>query len=192
MTESDKADFAVAIGAMCAAFGTDASKALMLGYWMGLSDLELRDIQTAVARSMRESQHLPRPVELRKLAGETTAGDRAEIAWNELQQAIPLGPYKHIDFGDGAINATVRSLGGWPSFLLRFDSADGEMWARKDFMTTYTRLSAIGLSDEAMAWLPGITEMQPTPVRIESRQPTNHARIGQVQHRISQRRGEPI
>jgi len=192
MIDADKPEFSVAIGAMCAAFGTDASKALMLGYWMGLSDLELRDIQTAVARSMRESQHLPRPVELRKLAGESTAGDRAEIAWNELQRAIPLGPYKLIDFADGVINATVRSLGGWPSYLARFDSAENEMWARKDFMATYVRLASVGLSEEAMAYLPGITDMMPGPMRIESSQPTNHKRLESVQHRISQRLGEPI
>jgi hypothetical protein len=158
MKPEEKPEFAVAIGAMCAAFGTDASKALILGFWMGLSDLTLADVQQAVARSMRECQHLPRPVELRRLAGERTAEASAIAAWGDVQKAIPLGPYKHIDFGDRLINAVVRNMGGWPNFLSRLTDAESEKWLRIEFLKCYANLASSGVNGEACEALPGLSQ----------------------------------
>jgi hypothetical protein len=191
MQAEEFAEFSDAIESLFVGMGAESTKMTYKAYWIGLSDLSLQELQVAVCKAMQSCKSVPKPAELRELV-QGKQQDRAEIAWSELQRAIPLGPYKHIDFGDGVINATVRSLGGWPNYLARFDSAENEMWARKDFMATYTRLASIGLSEEAMAYLPGITDMMPVPMRIESSQPTNHKRLESVQHRISQRLGEPI
>jgi hypothetical protein len=161
--------------------GKEANELVYKAYWIGLQDLSIEQVKQATGLAMRNCKFVPKPIELREMV-EGTKQDAAELAWIELQQAIPLGPYKHIDFCDGVINATVRSLGGWPSFLSRFTSADEEKWARKDFMQTYQRLSATALSDEAMAYLPGITEMKPMPVRIASN------RITQSTTRVIERR----
>jgi hypothetical protein len=158
MEPEDKPEFAVAIGAMCAAFGTDASKALILGYWMGLSDLSITDIQQAVARSMRESQHLPKPVELRRLAGEKTPEAAAMAAWGDVQRAIPLGPYKHVDFSDKLINATIRNLGGWPTFIGRLTDEESEKWLRLEFMKCYAALASSGVNGEACEPLTGLSQ----------------------------------
>lgn len=155
--KKDKPEFATAIGAMCAAFGTDASKALMLGYWMGLQDLTLQAVQGAVARSIRECERLPAPVELRRLAGERTAEAGAIAAWGDVLKAIPLGPYRHVDFDDRLINATVRNLGGWPTFLGRLVDVDSEKWLRIEFVKCYAMLANSGVSGEMCAALPGLS-----------------------------------
>jgi hypothetical protein len=191
MKVDDTKPFRECIAAMCVGFGQEATEATYMAYWMGLSDMALESVQRAVAMAMRNCRMIPRPIELRELV-EGKQQDRVEIAWMEVQKAIPLGPYKHVDFGDGVINATVRSLGGWPNFLARFSSAEEEKWARNDFVKTYQRLINCGLSDEAMAYLPGMTEMQAVPYRIASSQPTGHARLQHTPARAVQRIGEPI
>ncbi len=158
MEPEDKPEFAVAIGAMCAAFGTDASKALILGYWMGLSDLSLTDVQQAVGRSMRESQYLPKPVELRRLAGEKTPEAAAMAAWGDVQRAIPLGPYKHVDFSDKLINATIRNLGGWPTFIGRLTDEESEKWLRLEFVKCYSTFANSGVNGEACLPLVGLSQ----------------------------------
>lgn len=174
MVEAERKEFGEAIGAMCAVFGTDASRALLYGYWMALSDLSLPDLRHAVARSMRECHHLPRAVELRRLAGERTAEAGAIVAWDDVQHAIPLGPYKHVDFDDKIINATIRNLGGWPTFIGRLTDPESEKWLRIEFIKCYQHISATGFSKDAYQALPGLSQAQaidgqvntPKPVRI--------------------------
>lgn len=175
MDDSQKVEFGTAIGAMCAAFGTEASKALLLGYWMGLSDMSLADVQRAVARSMRECQHLPRPVELRRLAGEKTSDEAAIVAWDDVLRAIPVGTYKHVDFSDRLINAVIRNLGGWPNFVGRFMDAESEKWVRIEFLKCYASFASSGVSGEMCERLAGISEKtavggdirEPVVVKIE-------------------------
>jgi len=159
MEPNDKSEFAIAIGAMCAAFGTDASKPLILGYWLGLSDLSLIDIQQAVARSMRECTHMPRPVELRRLAGEKTPEAASMAAWGDVLRAIPLGPYKHVDFSDKLINATIRNLGGWPTFIGRLTDEESEKWLRLEFVKCYGTFSSSGVNGEACLPLVGLSQV---------------------------------
>jgi hypothetical protein len=185
-------DFSDAIESLFVGMGAESTKMTFKAYWIGLSDLSLEEVQIAVCKAIQTCKAVPKPAELRELI-HGKQQDRAELAWLEIQRAIPLGPYKHIDFcGDRVINATIRSLGGWPSFLARFTSATEEKWARQDFIRTYERLSGCGLSDEALGYLPGLTEMQTVPVRIGSNKPTESARIGMATQRVGVRKGEPI
>lgn len=161
MGSEDKQPFKEAMEAMFAAFDREATKASFMGYWMGLQDMELRSVQAAVALAMRRCKFLPKPAELRELV-EGPPETQAELAWNDVLKATALGPYKHIDFADKCINAVIRGLGGWPSFLSRFTDAESEKWARIDFMKSYGRMQG-RLSSEATAYLPGITELPVAP-----------------------------
>lgn len=174
MVESDRADFSLTVGAMFETFGQEATKELIRGYWIGLSDLDLNAVQFAVARAIRECERLPKPVELRRLTGEATEEQAATIAWDDALRAIPRGSYKHIDFENKLINAVIRNLGGWPNFLARFSSAEDEKWIRQEFIRTYKNFSR-GISLEACEPLPGLAQVvhrgnglePPMPIRIE-------------------------
>lgn len=176
MQERDFESFSKAIAALAMAFDREASDVLYDAYWLGLGDLSIEQIQRSVATAIRELDHFPKPVELRKLAGAYVDGDsRAMSAWSDVQRAIGLGPYKHIDFADRLINATVRNLGGWPSFLSRFANAESEKWARLEFCRTYSAFAKLGVSGELLAPLPGLSQqtarggvlMLPVPVRVD-------------------------
>lgn len=159
MGESERYECAIAVGALCETFGQEATDALLNGYWMGLCDLSIELVQFAVARAIRECDKLPRPVELRRLAGEASDEQAATIAWDDVQRALPCGPYKHIDFGNRTINAVIRNLGGWPNFVGRFTDAEAEKWVRQEFIRAYRNLSQSGLSDEACAPLAGLAQV---------------------------------
>lgn len=160
MVDSEKSDFALAIGAMMETFGTEATKGLLHGYWMGLCDLDLAAVQKAVALSMRQCDRRPTPADLRRLAGESTSEQQAAIAWGVVLDTVTrCGPYKAIAFQDRAINAVIRNLGGWPNFCERFTNSREEEFARLAFEKTYIRLCGNSMVDgEAGEPLMGLAE----------------------------------
>jgi hypothetical protein len=136
----------------------EATEAMLEVYSLALVDLTPDQMQAAVIRAIRELPRMPRPAELRELAGVNVAEDtKAVEAWADVQRAVSAGPYKWIDFADQRINATIRSLGGWPNFLESFNDAESEKWARHNFLKAY---AAIGdrLSPEACRPLIGLGE----------------------------------
>lgn len=160
MIESDRPKLTVHVAAMLLAFRCEASEPALLGYWIGLNDLPIDAVIFAIGRAIRELDHAPAPVEIRRLAGEDTGEQRAIRAWNAALSAIGLGSYKHVDFEDCVINATIRNLGGWPTFLSRFADAESEKWLRIEFLKAYAVFgSGNALSLEAVAALPGLSEV---------------------------------
>lgn len=167
--------FRAAIGALALSFGKEATIATYDAYWLGLSDLPLPAVEHAVAQAIRTCEHFPRPVDLRRLAGEKTTEQRAIAAWSDVQGALSIGSYKPVDFEDKVINATIRNMsGGWPAFLERFTGSEETKWARADFIKAYASLSNAGVNGEACAALPGLSQktaiggevVDPRPVRI--------------------------
>lgn len=175
MDDSLKADFGVAVSAMFEAFGQEVTTPRLLGYWIGLRDLELPIVEAVVAKAIRDCKHLPTPSELREFAGHTSASDRAVLAWNDVLRAVPYGPYKHIDFEDPCCNAAIRMLGGWPGFVARFSDVESEKWARLDFLKTYQSISQAGVDGDVSRPLPGLAEVQSSGGKVISFKPV---RIG--------------
>jgi hypothetical protein len=133
---------------------------MLRGYALGVGDIEPDKLQVAVMTAIRECEFLPKPVQLRKFAGEhVTAEGLAIAAWGDVLRAIPLGSWKAVDFADQRINATIRLLGGWPTVVDRFSGADDEKWLRIEFVKTY---QAIGnrISEEQCRPLMGLSEKQ--------------------------------
>ena len=150
--------FTTLLEGLMQAHQVEPTEAMVDVYSLAMIDLEPEQMQAAVIRAIRELPRMPKPAELRELAGVNVAEDtRAVEAWADVQRAVPAGPYKWIDFADQRINATIRSLGGWPNFLESFNDAESEKWARHNFMKAY---AAIGdrLSPEACRPLIGLGE----------------------------------
>jgi Domain of unknown function (DUF6475) len=176
MDDNAKPQFIIAIGAMFETFGVQSTQPILYGYWLGLNDLSLEQVQLAVASAIRTCNHVPKPAELRELAGCNNSETMSLSAWDDVLNAVSYGPYRHVDFEDKAINAVVRSMGGWPNFVSRFTDAESEKWVRLEFIRCYKVLASRGLSDEAMAPLAGISqfefnspERKPMPIRIACR-----------------------
>lgn len=131
---------AILVSTLAEAFRQTSSDAMMLAYDIGLRDLPLADIERAVMTAIRDSKFMPTVSELRRLAGVKTAESRAILAWNIVLDTVPIGSYKHVDFEDKAINAAIRSMGGWPALLDR-SGDDFYVWARKAFIEAYETFS---------------------------------------------------
>ena len=161
MDDSSKADFALAIGGLFQSFGREITTEALYGYWMGLGDLDLRRVQFAVVEAIRSMDHLPAPVQLRRLAGEKSPDAQAMAAWDDAVKAvISLGPYKHVNFADRFINATIRNLGGWPTFIGRFTDSEAEKWLRLEFIKAYRSFSDSRINGEICEPLSGLAEAQ--------------------------------
>lgn len=177
--ENDFGKFKGLIAGLAITFGRELTEPLIDAYWVSLRDLDLAILQRAAAKAMREMKFMPKPAELRELAGEGNGESRAIAAWGDVLKAIPLGPYKHIDFQDRLCNASIRVLGGWPTFLERFCDSESEKWARLDFVKTYQSLSSSGIDGDAAKPLAGLAEVQASggkthparPIRIACSNP---------------------
>ncbi len=179
MQERDKERFLTSMSQLAATCQAEVSEALMGGYWIALSDLPIGDVEAAIGRAMRSSRFMPRPVELRELTGEVTPAARAVHAWQAVKKAIrEHGAYASVDFEDRAVNAALRSLGGW----LRICSSESEeldKWTRKDFEKLYAAFATSGVTEDSSRYLPGTHEGENTGkglsatkvVRIATQQP---------------------
>lgn len=173
------------VAVLCEAFGRKPSPMTYEAYGMALSDLPDKAVRDAAGRAVREAKFMPTPAELRQAAGVLSHDDRALQAWLTVEQSLSLGPYRHVDFADRAINAAIRSLGGWPTFLARLTDAEAEKWARTDFLKSYASLARAGFGDEQGAPLEGLAEAEirdgkrvlPVPSRIAC-DTTSQERLG--------------
>ena len=156
-TIENREEFRMCVQALFVSLGGEFSDAALLGYWIALKDMTLEQVQQACYHSMRTSKFIPKPAELREIVfGD--ADDDAMTAWADVQKAIPLGPYKHVDFTDRLINATVRNLGGWPTFIGRLTDAESEKWLRIEFCKCYAAFANSGVTGEMCDPLPGLSQ----------------------------------
>lgn len=160
MNSSDIPNFQNCIRALFAAFGQECTEASLNGYWLGLADLEITQVQKAVAIAIRSTKFVAKPFELRDLIGLVVNEDtRAQAAWLDVQKALRLGPYKSVDFDDKLCNAVIRVLGGWPNFVARFSSSREEEFARHAFLKAYKNFVASSVNGEACLPLQGLSQV---------------------------------
>ena len=161
------------VGVLAEAFRQKASRVTFAAYEIGLGDLPDKQVEIGAAMAIRECRYMPTVKELRELASGVRDADRPALAWDAVLK-VQFNPYWHMDFDDPVVNATIRNLGGWPSFVARFTDAEAEKWARKDFVETYARLLSSGVNGDACRPLPGLSQVQvvggekvdPIPKRI--------------------------
>lgn len=197
MEAEDKARFGKAIGAMLEAFGQEGTQARLYGYWIGLMEYHIGDVENAVASVLKAcvDRWPPPPAKLGEIIRGGSEEQRAIQAWADVQRAMPQGRYRHVDFRDVVINAAIRSLGGWPALFDRCNSAEGEKWYRIEFMKAYAAHTNGGPSAEAYAPLPGMSEAEVVEGRVSRPRPRrigcddSRARLCEhVRPRIEQRK----
>jgi hypothetical protein len=152
------------------AFNREATPEAVIGYSIGLEGMSGCEIVQACRLAMKECKFMPTPRELRDLAGKGNSDSRAILAWDCAVGAAGHGPYKPVDFSDKLINATIRSLGGWPSFLSRLHG-DEEKWCRQEFIKTYCAYQRQTPPDDSILPLPGLGEMTSVNGVLQKRRP---------------------
>jgi hypothetical protein len=154
MSEKDhKLRFAAIMESLGVVYQQQMSKELLKMYWLALQDVHLDQLEQAAAAHVATSQWFPKPCDLRSANPEADA----VRAWDSAIAAIHHhGMYRHVDFEDQVVNATIRHLGGWPEFC-GMDPKD-ESWIRKEFVKTYQALAKAGTSKEQAAVLPGLSQ----------------------------------
>jgi len=123
-----------------------------LRIWMlAFADLTVDEARTAIVRFSRESTDFPSPAAVRQhagLRGLTNGEERSEVAWRIVRTCISrVGAYESVDFDDPAINAAIRSLGGWPE--LTMTASEALHWRERDFKRAYRSILLSGSGDGA-------------------------------------------
>lgn len=167
----DPERFSVLLGTLASAFGRDNDDVTNEIYWRALEDLEPEAIERAVARAIKWCKFMPRPEELRRLAGERPTASRAIEAWDHVAKACQrVGQYESVDFDDHIINAVIRSMGGWVRLCTR-EGDDFQVWARKEFERLYLDYSDHEPSADACDYLPGRHATSNAKLKIAAQEP---------------------
>lgn len=160
MRSIDKAQFAGLLEALATTFGKQVDKAMLLGYWMGLSDLTESALERACMKAIRTCKFMPKPAELRELAGILSPAAQAALAFADVDRALAVcGYYRSPNFEDVVINATIRNLGGWLR-VCELSPEEFDKWFRKDFERVYAIYAERGVGTEAGQPLIGYFEQQ--------------------------------
>ena len=154
MSEKEqKLRFAAILESLAVVYQIEMTKDMLKVYWAALSDIHLDQIEQAAAAHVALQRWFPKPCELRSASPDADA----VRAWDSAIAAIHHhGMYRHVDFEDSVVNATIRHLGGWSEFC-SMEPKD-ESWIRKEFVQTYKALASTGTSQEQAAPLPGLSE----------------------------------
>jgi hypothetical protein len=159
MKPSDRKGFTVAIQALAVAFGRESETPLFEAYWQGLHDLTLQQVNKAAMAAMRQCRFMPKPVELRELAGCMTNEVRSLRAWAAVLDAIPaVGSYQSVNFSDPLTNLAVRLTGGWRHLCGLSSKELG--FARRVFEAHYQGLLVHPPAPEDCSYLPGRSELE--------------------------------
>lgn len=156
MQNEDKEQFTRFLTGLLESHARTASSATFRGYWIALSDLTLEDVVNGITKSLRESDRMPSPAELRKLCGAMGVEDRAVMAWECVRKSFGLGPYRAVCFDDPCINGAIRNLGGWPRMFDNLVTPDKEHWLRHNFIKTYESFCRTEVDGDCCDYLPGL------------------------------------
>lgn len=177
MIEADKMRFTQMLGVVAESFEKELTDGMARGYWAALQDLPMAEVTRAMQDALKTCEYMPRPANIRKLAGRAELGSdhRAALAWQAVRAAIARhGTYKSVDFDDPIVNCSIRNLGGWVA-LGQKSAEDFDIWTRKEFERIYQTIALSGASEDDVSYLPGISESQNTglypvepPVKINT------------------------
>ena len=151
------------VAMLAEAFGRKTTPALFEAYQIALGDVSDHAVGTAGKAALcGTGGFMPTPGQLRELAltDGRGMGSRVDEAWETLNKAIDrFGSTKSVNFRDGLINATVRTLGGW-EYICQRPVEEFAKWVKRDFTATYTRLMQSGCSLDSTRYLPGAVERE--------------------------------
>lgn len=138
MRQPDFPEFAEVMNATAELYARTLSASALALYWSALQDIELRELRAAVSSHINNpdtGQFMPKPADIRKALGGTTA-DAALMAWAKvLKAAKSIGAYDTVTFDDPFIHATIADMGGWPSIC--HTTEDELPFTEKAFVAKY-------------------------------------------------------
>ena len=139
---------------LAVAHQVEVTTVLLEAYYLALKDLPDDQISQRGEWLLKTSAYFPKPAEFRD---SSSAEDDAPEAYRILNDAIARHGYmRHVDFEDKAINAAVRSLGGWQAACDVTD--EQEPFYRARFIKAYLSYRRAGVGDEAGKCLSGASE----------------------------------
>lgn len=92
MRPSEKPRFVTALQALFAMWQQELTDALSLGYWMGLKDLELSEVEAAIWRAVKECGFLPKVKDIREKAGRGPGTPPYYKRWEDPVRRLSPGP----------------------------------------------------------------------------------------------------
>ncbi len=155
MDKTRRANIAKAVGILAEAWRQRITDTTIDSYFIGLEGIPIEQVMTGVHKAIQNCKFMPSCAELRDMCGVMSLEHRADMAWNALCKAVKKhGYYDTVDFDDKAINACIRSRGGWMAI---YDLTEDEfdVWFRKEFLRQYQNLCRYGVSREQAAPLLG-------------------------------------
>jgi hypothetical protein len=191
-TKTEAVELYKQIAALLVAYGKEGDEPTLMAYRIGLEDLPLAKVESAVAQAIRNGgEFLPTVSAIRRLAGaELSTKSRSVVAFDALGDAVTqYGAYKSVRFTDPILNQTIQSLGGWVT-ICGTSLDDWDSHFRRRFMevyagnleakrgTMYAQLGIAEINNNAAA-LPS-----PTPALIAVDVPT----LPNVSHIIPEQR----
>lgn len=154
MVDADKQRFAQVMEALGVAYSKEIDRLLKRVYFDACKGMTIDEVERSAARHIQSSQFFPKPADL---IGKNDVESLAIEAYRIADQAMSrYGSYRHMDFEDKAINAAIRSIGGWASF--GSTTKDEEPFVRDRFIKAYKAYRQIGVGDEAGKAITGIGE----------------------------------
>lgn len=146
---------------LASAFRVEADETMLAAYSAALSNIPPLDVEGAVNRAITECQFMPTAAELRTFCGIKIGAARSTLAFYAAKIAIKThGSYRSLNFDDPITNATIRLMGGWPSFCNVRPGDEMDKWKRQEFERTYDDLWRSGASPDLCKPLRGLVDME--------------------------------
>ena len=119
MIPQDYDEFDETIVAVGEQYSKSLSEGVKMLYWQGLIDYDLKAVQQALYRHIRNpdnGQFMPKVADVIKMLQGSTQ-DSALIAWSKVEKAIrTVGTQVSVAFDDPIIHRVLQDMGGWLSF----------------------------------------------------------------------------
>lgn len=119
MKQNDYDEFDETLVAVAEQYGKKLSDNLKILYWQGLVDYDLKAVQQALYRHIRNpdsGMFMPKVADIVKMLQGSTQ-DSALIAWSKVDKAVRyVGTQVTVAFDDPIIHRVINEMGGWLSF----------------------------------------------------------------------------
>jgi len=166
MDQAEQPKFCAILFAVASSCRMELSDIQVELYWEALSSVTMADFRRAMT-SFLGARFFPSIQEIRRKAGaDADPEHRSILAWEQVVSAISAYGYSNsVDFQDRAINATIRSMGGWEQLCV--SDAD---WLQKfgaaQFKKIYACLLAQGFPEDLGRALDGHRWDVPSPPKL--------------------------
>lgn len=126
MNKADYGQFIEVMNSICDVYGKNhLSEMAAAIWWKAFENHSLQEVQaglTAHVTNPDSGQYMPKPADVIKSLGGTTA-DQSAIAWSKVDRAVrTVGGYQDVSFDDAVIHAVITDMGGWIALCSKNDT----------------------------------------------------------------------